>query len=134
MVDKAKIKDIVLWTVYTNVIDHPNVRYRHVVDLFVNKRCQNITFRDYFFLQRVFGCYGALFRSVSANDVLNYANNIEFISNNEKLLQLRNINLFCNESRILHSNNNFIYLYKNKELNFYEFENNLVLEDMYING
>lgn len=58
MVDKAKIKDIVLWTVYTNVIDHPNVRYRHVVDLLVNKRCQNITFSDYFFLQRGFGCYG----------------------------------------------------------------------------
>ncbi len=130
MVDKAKIKDIVLWTVYTNVIDHPNVRYRHVVDLLVNKKCQNITFRDYFFLQRVFGCYGALFRSVSFNDVLNYANNIEFISNNEKILLLHNINLFCNESRILYSRNNFINMYKNKEVSFYEFKNNLVLEDI----
>jgi hypothetical protein len=130
MVDKAKIKDIVLWTVYTNVIDHPNVRYRHVVDLLVNKKCQNITFRDYFFLQRVFGCYGALFRSVSVNDVLNYANNIEFISNNEKILLLHNINLFCNESRILYSRNNFINMYKNKEVSFYEFKNNLVLEDI----
>lgn len=130
MVDKAKIKDIVLWTVYTNVIDHPNVRYRHVVDLLLNKKCQNITFRDYFFLQRVFGCYGALFRSVSVNDVLNYANNIEFISNNEKILLLHNINLFCNESRILYSRNNFINMYKNKEVSFYEFKNNLVLEDI----
>lgn len=130
MVDKAKIKDIVLWTVYTNVIDHPNVRYRHVVDLLVNKKCQNITFRDYFFLQRVYGCYGALFRSVSVNDVLNYANNIEFISNNEKILLLHNINLFCNESRILYSRNNFINMYKNKEVSFYEFKNNLVLEDI----
>lgn len=130
MVDKAKIKDIVLWTVYTNVIDHPNVRYRHVVDLLVNKRCQNITFRDYFFLQRVFGCYGALFRAVSFNDVLNYANNIEFISNNEKILLFHNINLFCNESRILYSRNNFINMYKNKEVSFYEFKNNLVLEDI----
>lgn len=130
MVNNAKIKDIVLWTVYTNVIDHPNVRYRHVVDLFVNKRCQNITFRDYFFLQRVFGCYGALFRSVSPNDVLNYANNIDFISNNEKILLLHNINLFSKKSKILYSSNNFINLYKNKEVSFYEFENNLVLEDI----
>lgn len=73
---------------------------------------------------------GALFRSVSFNDVLNYANNIEFISNNEKILLLYNINLFCNESRILYSRNNFINMYKNKEVSFYEFKNNLVLEDI----
>ena len=84
MVDKAKIKDVLLWTVYTNVIDHKNIGYGHVVDLFVNKRCQNITFRDYFFLQRLFGIYGAIFRSVNLNDVLNYANGIEQISKNEK--------------------------------------------------
>lgn len=133
MVDKAKLKDIVLWTVYTNAIDHPNVRYSHVVDLFVNKRCLNITFRDYFFLLRILGCYGALFRTVNPSDVLNYANNIEYISSNEKFLLLQNIHLFYNEKRILYSINNFIALYKNKKVSFSEFENNLVSEDICIN-
>ncbi len=99
-------------------------------DWFVNRKCKNLSFVDYFFWQRVFGCYGALFRSVSPNDVLNYANNIEFISNNEKILLLHNINLFSNESRMLYSSNNFINLYKNKEVSFYEYENNLVLDDI----
>ena len=58
MVDKSKIKDVLLWTVYTNVIDHKNIGYGHVVDLFINKRCQNITFRDYFFCKKSSGFMG----------------------------------------------------------------------------
>ena len=50
----AKIKDTLLWTIYTNVIDHKNIRYSHVVDMYVNKRCKNIIFEDYFFLQKMF--------------------------------------------------------------------------------
>lgn len=129
MVDKAKIKDVLLWTVYTNVIEHKNIGYGNVVDLFVNKRCQNLTFRDYFFLQRIFGIYGAIFRSVNLNDVLNYANGIEQISKNEKHLLLRNINVFYSENRLLHSSNNFINLYRSGKVVFSEFEKHLVYED-----
>ena len=45
-------------------------------------------------MQYAFGIYGAIFRSVNLNDVLNYANSIEQISKNEKHLLLRNINVF----------------------------------------
>lgn len=129
MVDKAKIKDVLLWTVYTNVIDHKSIRYSHVVDLFVNRRCQNITFRDYFLLQKIFGIYGAVFRSVNLKDVLNYANNIQYISTNEKHLLLHNIHVFYTDNRLLYSRNNYINLYRNNKVDFCEFKKHLVFED-----
>jgi hypothetical protein len=80
-------------------------------------------------LQKIFGIYGAIFRSVNLNDVLNYANSIEQISKNEKHLLLRNINVFYSENRLLHSSNNFINLYRSGKVVFSEFEKHLVYED-----
>lgn len=54
----SKIKDIILWAIYANVIDHKNIGYGHIVDLYTNRRCKNICFEDYFFYKRFFVCTG----------------------------------------------------------------------------
>ena len=124
----AKIKDTLLWTIYTNVIDHKNIRYSHVVDMYVNKRCKNIIFEDYFFLQKMFCVYGAFFKSKDINEVLNYSENIPYLTPNEKTLLYKNIYLFYRESKIAYLNNKFISLYKQNEIGFSELVDNLTTE------
>ena len=126
----SKIKDTLLWTIYTNVIDHKNIRYSHIVDLYINRRCQNICFEDYFFLQKMFCVYGAFFKSSDINEVLNYSENITYLSSNEKTILKRNICLFFNEGKISYANNKFIMLYKHNEIGFSYLEDNLITEDL----
>lgn len=126
----SKIRDILLWTIYTNVIDHGNIRYGHIVDLYINRRCKNICFKDYFFLQKIFCVYGAFFKSADMNEVLNYSENIAYLSSNEKTLLKRNIYLFFKEGKISYTNNKFITLYRHNEIGFSDLEDNLITEDL----
>lgn len=126
----SKIKDIILWAIYANVIDHKNIGYGHIVDLYTNRRCKNICFEDYFFLQKIFCVYGAFFKGADINEVLNYTENIAHLSSNEKTLLKRNICLFFKEGKISYSNNKFISLYKHNEISFSDLEDNLITEDL----
>ena len=122
------IKDILLWSIYTNTIDHGNIKYSHIIDLCVNRRCKNICFDDYFFLQKLFCVYGAFFKSVELNEVLKYSENIAHLSYNEKTLLKKNIDLFFNENKISYANNKYILLYKLNEISFSDLENNLTIQ------
>ena len=74
--------------------------------------------------------YGAFFKSADMNEVLNYSENIAYLSSNEKTLLKRNIYLFFKEGKISYTNNKFITLYRHNEIGFSDLEDNLITEDL----